>query len=55
MKVIGDFDKNSFGVVSSREYRRRRIDSQYSHSDFVSRIVIRESRVIGLWLEGHEC
>lgn len=26
-----------------------------SHSDFVSRIVIRESRVIGLWLDGHEC
>lgn len=25
-----------------------------SHSDVVSRISIRESRVIGLWLEGHE-
>lgn len=26
-----------------------------SNSDFVSRIVVRESRVIGLWLDGHEC
>lgn len=53
MVVIGDLDKKSFGAMGSREKRKRGIEDRVD-SDFVSRIVTRESRVIGLWLKGHE-